>query len=123
MEKIHRKLVVIDGKFLVCWMWTGAVDKAGYGEFCAGGRSNRVAAHRWSYQHFVGPIPNGLQLDHFRCWTPACVNPLHLRPSTGMENTHNTRVGNATKTHCKHGHEFTPENTRLIHLVYHTGRP
>lgn len=85
-----------------CWIWT-AKTKQGYGVY--GGRS----AHRDAYQRLVGPIPDGLELDHL-CRRPACVNPLHMQPVTRQENR---RRRYAAMTHCKHGHEFTPENTRV----------
>lgn len=66
-----------------CWIWTAATTK-GYGVFWDG--SAVVYAHRWSYEHHVGPIPDGLVLDHL-CRIPACVNPTHLEPVTLAENT------------------------------------
>jgi hypothetical protein len=93
-----------------CWIWNGATS-AGYGHFHFG--DTHVLAHRWSYEQAIGTIPNGLQLDHL-CRTPACVNPDHLEPVTLAENVLrgiSLSAKNARKTHCKHGHELTPENT------------
>jgi hypothetical protein len=96
-----------------CWLWTGSYTGKGYGGFWTGERS--VRAHRFSYEAFVGPIPSGLTIDHV-CRVRMCVNPAHLRAVTQFENT---MIGssipaiNARKTHCKWGHEFTPENTRV----------
>lgn len=64
-------------------MWQGAVDTYGYGTFHDLGRSHQ--AHRWAYENFVGPVPQGLQLDHL-CNRTLCVNPAHLEPVTNAEN-------------------------------------
>jgi len=73
-----------------CWLWTASTNKNGYGQFRFGsqvdGTRTMVLAHRWAYEHLVGPIPEGLQLDHL-CRAPWCVNPEHLEPVTNRENT------------------------------------
>ena len=66
-----------------CHVWTGPADRFGYGLIWIDGQLR--AAHRVSYEHFVGPIPNGLEIDHL-CRVPACVNPKHLEPVTHQEN-------------------------------------
>lgn len=90
-----------------CWLWTGGVVGFGYGQFRTGGRgSARVLAHRWAYTHLVGPVPDGLSLDHL-CRTPTCVNPDHLEPVTHRENVLRSAgitALNARKTHCHAGH-------------------
>lgn len=100
-----------------CWLWTGSADLHGYGRIAVN-RKNRHA-HRISYEAHVGPIADGLQIDHL-CRVRCCVNPAHLEPVSQQENI---RRGdrfskgkyNRSKTHCKHGHEFTEDNTyRLI---------
>lgn len=95
-----------------CWRWT-ASTKLGYGTFKVAGRP--WLAHRWSYEHFVGPIPDGLQLDHL-CKFRGCVNPEHLEPVTSAENNYRSETWaavNRRKTHCPQGHEYTVENTYL----------
>lgn len=83
----------------------------GYGNFYY--ERHNVAAHRFAYELEVGPIPDGLQIDHL-CRNRACVRPSHLEPVTQFENWRRGEapsVTNALKTHCKRGHEFTRENT------------
>lgn len=93
-----------------CWLWTAAKIPAGYGRFGLAGKT--VYAHRVAYELLVGPIPEGLVIDHL-CNVTSCVNPDHLRAVTSKENVARSGVyeRNATATHCKRGHEFTPENT------------
>lgn len=66
-----------------CWLWTGSTVSTGYGYISVDGKSKR--AHRVSYEMNVGPIPDGMAIDHI-CHVPACVNPAHLRPVTNKQN-------------------------------------
>ena len=93
-----------------CWFWTAALDQDGYGK-CR--RDGVKRAHRVAYEELVGPIPNGLSLDHL-CRNRACVRPDHLEPVTNRENLMRGATFaalNAAKTHCPQGHEYTDENT------------
>ena len=72
-----------------CWLWTGCVCRDGYGRFrdkdgvC-------VLAHVWSFIHFKGPIPKGLEVDH-TCFVRHCVNPDHLEAVTGRVNVYRAK--------------------------------
>lgn len=109
-----------------CHHWTGAINAStGYGTIGLNGDNPYV--HRLSYTLFVGPIPEGMKIDHVChnrdpecrgegvCMHRRCLNPEHLEAVPHRENVLRsplTLAGrNALKTHCKHGHEFTPENT------------
>lgn len=99
-----------------CLEWIGGKTVTGYGQIYAGTDAPVVKymAHRWSYEHHVGPIPDGLEIDHL-CGNRACVNPDHLEPVKHAENLMRSdgfSAVHAKKTHCLNGHEFTAENTR-----------
>jgi hypothetical protein len=96
-----------------CWQWTGTRGWHGYGIFRNKGKDYR--AHRVSYERVTGPIPSGLYLDHL-CQNVLCVRPSHLEPVTPRENVLRSvspASVNAFKTHCKMGHKFNHENTRV----------
>lgn len=104
MQQLDRMYSIVDTG---CWEWLGARDQKGYGGVSVGRK--RLKAHRYIYEMLKGFIPKGLELDH-TCRNRACVNPEHLEPVTHKENMIRA-IPFRIKTHCKHGHEFTEENT------------
>lgn len=93
-----------------CWPWQGTINN-GYGHFNIQRDRSKftVKAHRIAYELVVGPIPEGLTIDHL-CRNKVCMNPAHMEPVTHGENA---RRRNAAQTHCIHGHAYTPENTYI----------
>lgn len=67
-----------------CWSWTAYRSKKGYGSV-ATGTGKSALAHRFVFELLIGPIPEGLELDHL-CLNTSCVNPEHLEPVAGAEN-------------------------------------
>lgn len=66
-----------------CWPYAGTIGDNGYGRFSLNGV--HIAAHRFSYTLFHGPIAEGLVVRH-RCDNPICVNPWHLETGTSQDN-------------------------------------
>lgn len=66
-----------------CWVWQRSINPNGYGHLTV--NNKQVLAHRFVYEFYKGPIPEGLTLDHL-CRNPSCVNPDHLEPVTHAEN-------------------------------------
>ena len=94
-----------------CWLWRGTLNRKGYAQWRV--KKGQAYVHRWAYERWVGPISEGLQLDHL-CRVRNCVNPAHLEPVTPWENTHRSPgLTNATKTHCAQGHAYVPENISM----------
>lgn len=88
-----------------CWLWTGTTVN-GYGQMRVADR--KVYTHRFGYELLIGPIPEGLQIDHL-CRVRHCVNPAHLEPVTAQENSlrsNNLAAANSRKTHCPRGHSY-----------------
>ena len=105
--RFWNKIGVIDG----CWIWFGAADQ--YAHFQWEGKV--CNAHRIAYLVLVGPIDDGLELDHFFCDIKLCVNPDHMRPATPKQNSERAPSFNRNKTHCKRGHPFDA-------VIHHMGK-
>jgi hypothetical protein len=110
-----------------CWLWTGhRRGDRGYGGIKIDGKE--YYAHRVVYEFFVGPIPEGLELDHIchntdatcpggaTCLHRRCVNPDHLEPVTHRVNDLRGKsfaAANAAKTHCPQGHPYAGRNVYI----------
>ena len=81
-----------------CWVWTGSLDRHGYGRFKAtvDGRKRDFSAHRAAWLSMRGPIPYPLMPDHL-CRNRACCNPDHMELVTNSVNTlrgdHSNKAG------------------------------
>lgn len=99
-----------------CHIYRGGKDTHGYGQVRADGKS--VLVHKYVWLKSGRTIPANMILDH-ECRVRPCCNVNHLRVVTKRMNGTENIAGaywqtNAAKTHCKYGHEFTPENTRHL---------
>jgi hypothetical protein len=94
-----------------CWVSSRNIDRDGYS------RLKGEGVHRIAWRELVGPIPDGLVLDHVKargCRWNACCWPAHLDPVTNRENILRGRsfaAVNAAKVECDHGHPYDERNT------------
>lgn len=114
---------IIDGSG--CHIWVGARDQNGYGKVYMDGRMRY--AHRARYEREIGPVPEGMQLDHYVCdgGPKGCCNPHHCRPVTPRENIlrgNSIASARAAKTHCPKGHELAGDNLLKSYLKKHNQR-
>lgn len=119
IERILQKISVTDSD---CWEWQGSLSTYGYGIIIIDYKQIRV--HRFIYEYYHGQICPDLVIDHL-CRNKKCSNPIHLEQVTNRINIQRGNAGRHgkhskgnnhyqnKKTHCKNGHEFTPENTAI----------
>jgi hypothetical protein len=84
-----------------CWIYQGGLNSNGYGR------------HRKAWEALVGPIPDGMEIDHL-CRNRACVNPEHMELVTHRENVlrgDTIAARHAAKTECPAGHPYDEANT------------
>ncbi len=92
-----------------CWLWTGLLDRNGYANRTSIG-TDKDYPHRFAYRAFVGPIPQGLEIDHL-CCVRHCVNPRHLEAVTHPLNMERAQQ---LRTHCAWGHPLSGDNLSII---------
>ncbi len=98
-------------KNTACWEWIAWINKNGYCHITLKGKG--ILTHRFIYEYWYGELTPHLTIDHL-CRVRHCVNPLHLEQVPYRVNIlrgETLAAINSRKTHCKRGHEFTPENT------------
>ena len=89
--RLYRRVKELPGG---CLQWLGTVSKKGYGRFYLNGR--KVSTHRYAYELYNGPIPDGMQIDHI-CRNRSCVNPAHMELVSSAENTRRGYPGKRSK--------------------------
>lgn len=106
--------------FSTCWWWTGLLTGFGYGRLWDDGKRHLRYAHRLAYEHWIGPLVDGLTIDHL-CRHPSCVNPTHCEQVSMRENVmRGTSFApvNAAKVLCKRGHALVAGNLRRNRTGY-----
>lgn len=105
------------------WLWTGAVDKDGYGQFKVvddDGVARQHKAHRVAYQLSHGPIPEGADVLH-HCDTENCVRPSHLFPGSSLDNRRDWKRKRAQRIHPRKQAKLSPLAVRAIRESYASG--
>lgn len=107
-RKIFRKPLSLEIDENGCWNWGWVRNHLGYGGV-SDMPGNIKMAHRIFYRAFVGPLLDGLQIDHL-CRNKACVNPSHLEQVTAKINQGRALKYRKKKTHCPSGHPYSGSN-------------
>ena len=103
-----------------CWLWIGAKDKDGYGNFQKATRM-KERAHRWIWKYLIGPIPKDKFICH-TCDTPSCVNLAHLYVGTAQSNA-NDKVDRNRQSRIGPPTKVKKEETTQLQSLYNKGTP
>jgi hypothetical protein len=114
----ERFLAYIEPQADGCWHWTGTIAPSGYGVLWHG--TKQIAAHRFSYEHHLHPIPEGLFVCH-QCDVRRCVNPAHLWLGTQSDNMLDASRKGRTQRGTAHPRAFSQEKVDLMRHWYATG--
>lgn len=103
-----------------CWQWMGARNSSGYGSFVPV-KGEKWTAHRYAYTVTVGPIPDGMVLDH-QCFNKSCVNPSHLTLCTQKQNLENRPSAYSNSQTGVRGVYPDPHGKGFVAQVKHDGK-
>lgn len=114
-DRFWSKVTVSEG----CWVWTGTLNRGGYGKFKFQGRM--VLAHRHAYELTKGTIPKNMVIDHL-CHTKSCINPAHLRCVTVKQNSENRKQLNKNNSSGFRGVSYCTTTGKYVAAVRHNGK-
>lgn len=111
-DRIRRRCVVTPTG---CWCWTGGHYGNGYAAVYDPRTRRNGLGHRLAFEAFIGPIPDGLEIDHL-CRVRDCLNPAHLRAVTHRVNvlaaSDTAAAISASRSACPRGHPYSGRNVR-----------
>lgn len=129
IDRVLTKVIPIP--FSGCWIFMGAINEAGYGIVGTGGRGKtNDRAHRITYRHFCGDIPEGMFVCH-TCDVPSCCNPDHLFLGTNQDNVNDMVKKGRNSPPPRNPHvvgsvhpraKFTEEQVKLMRAEHAAGK-